>query len=188
MSTLALARPEPLALRRRARQAMQSLAYLLAELALGVLYLIALPTAFLGGATALRRLLELERTLANRLLAARIPAMRPVMPGEPIDRRNVAFLASRLPLCALAAALCAIPAALVVELLIHAVEGFVGTSSYLGGWCRSTVCGLECAAGPGRGRSGWPVRGDDGQGDAGRCVGRGTPCRVMTAVCCAEGV
>ena len=134
MSTLALARPEPLALRRRARQAMQSLAYLLAELALGVLYLIALPTALLGGATALRRLLELERTLANRLLAARIPALRPVMPGEPIDRRNVAFLASRLPLCALAAALCAIPAALVVELLIHAVEGFVGTSSYLGPW------------------------------------------------------
>ena len=115
MSTLALARPEPLALRRRARQAMRSLAYLLAELALGVLCLIALPTALLGGATALRRLLELERTLANRLLAARIPALRPVMPGEPIDRRNVAFLASRLPLCALAAALCAIPAALVVD-------------------------------------------------------------------------
>src|ERR1035438_9647090 len=113
---------------------MQSLAYLLAELALGVLYLIALPTALLGGATALRRLLELERTLANRLLAARVPALRPVMPGQPIDRRKVAVLASRLPLCALAAALCAIPAALVVELLIHAVEGFVGTSSYLGPW------------------------------------------------------
>ena len=134
MSTLALTRPEPLALRRRARQAMRSLAYLLAGLALGFLYLIALPGALLGGATALRRLLELERTLANRLLAARIPALPPVMPGAPIEWRKVAFLASRLPLYALAAALCAIPAALVVELLQHAVEGFVGSSSYLGPW------------------------------------------------------
>ena len=142
MSTLAHTGHEPLALGRRARQAMRSLAYLLAGLALGVLYLIALPTALLGGATALRRLLEFERTLANRLFAARIPALRPIMPGEPIERRQVAFLASRLPLYALAAALCAIPAALVVELLLHAVEGFVGSSSYLGPWSLGPAVGF----------------------------------------------
>jgi len=134
MRTLALTGSEPLALKGHARQATRSLAYLLAGLALSALYFIAMPTALLGGATALRRLLELERTLANRLLAARIPALRPVMLDERIDRRDVAFLASRLPLYAFAAALCAIPAALLVELLVHSVEGFVGSSSYLGPW------------------------------------------------------
>lgn len=113
---------------------MRSLAYLLAGLALGVVYLIALPTALLGGATAVRRLLEFERTLANRLLAARIPALRPVMPDEPIERRQVAFLASRLPVYALAAAVCAIPASLVVELLLHAGEGFAGSGGFFGPW------------------------------------------------------
>ena len=56
------------------------------------------------------------------------------MLDERIDRRDVAFLASRLPLYAVAAALCAIPAALLVELLLRSVEGFVGSSSYLGPW------------------------------------------------------
>ena len=123
---------------RRAR----SLAYLLAGLTLGVLYLIALPTTLLGGATAVRRMLEFERTLANRLFAARIPALRPTMLGEPIERRQVAFLASRFPLYALAAALCAIPAALVVELLLHALEGFVGSTSYLGPWSLGPAVGF----------------------------------------------
>ena len=134
MRTLALTGSEPLALKGHARQATRSLAYVFAGLALSVLCLIALPTALLGGATALRRLLELERTLANRLLAARIPALRPVMLDERIDRRDVAFLASRLPLYAFAAALCAIPAALLVVLLMYSVEGFAGSSRYFGPW------------------------------------------------------
>jgi site-specific recombinase XerC len=34
----------------------------------------------------------------------------------------------------------------------------------LGGWCRSTFCGVGCAARLRRERSGWPARGDGGPG------------------------
>src|ERR1035437_1749421 len=116
MTTNALALTAPLAFRRHLAQAGRSLAFVTAGLAFGVLYLVALPTALIGGAPAVRRLLELERPLAHRRVAgaagagrargggvrarppvlpppgfsgARIPALPPVSPEEAISWRNV---------------------------------------------------------------------------------------------------
>ena len=133
MSPAGTATP-PLVLRQRFEHAGRSLGFLLIGVGLGVLDLVALPTALVGGAAALRRLLELERTVANRLLRARIPALPPVGTDEPIAWRTVAFLVLKLPAAVIALCVCAVPAALAAFLLMHAGEGFAGSSSYLGPW------------------------------------------------------
>ena len=141
MSTLDLSH-DRLALHRRLERVARSLAYLGLGLTLGVLYLLALPAVLLGDAATLRRLLELERTTTNRLLGARIPALPPAVPGSPPERRKIAFLAAKLPLTALATAVCLIPGALVVVLVARASEGFEGSTSYLGPWSLGPFVGL----------------------------------------------
>lgn len=108
MSTLDLSH-DRLALPRRLEQAARSVAYLGLGLALGVLYLLAVPAVLLGDAAILRPLLELERSSTNRLLGARIPVLPRTVPGSTPERRRIAFLAAKLPLTALATAVCLIP-------------------------------------------------------------------------------
>lgn len=147
MTTAIAPIPTPgLALRRRFEHAARSLAFLLVGVALGALYLVALPTALVGGAAALRRLLELERTVANRLLQAKIPALPPVAADEPIAWRTVGFLVAKLPATAVALCVCAIPGALAVFLLVHAGEGFAGSSSYLGPWALNWMVAISLVA------------------------------------------
>jgi hypothetical protein len=74
MRSLELSQTNQLALPQRLTDAARTLAFLVASLPLGVMYLVTLPIAALAGPAALRRLLEAERALVNRLLCARIPA------------------------------------------------------------------------------------------------------------------
>ena len=126
----------------RLAEAARALLFVVASLPLGVAYLAALPIAALIGPGALGRMLELERTLANRALGARIPAPPPVTPDASLERHKIAFLVAKLPVSACAAAFCALPAALFTELLVRAVQGLAGSSLYLGPWPLRAVAGL----------------------------------------------
>ena len=150
MSTLPRSPDERLALAWRLAYAGRTALFLVAGLPLGVVYLASLPIAALAGPESLQRLLELERTLVNRLLGARLPAPPPLPPDATVRRHEVAFLAAKLPVSVAAAALCAIPAAVLIELLAHAVQGLTGSRSYLGPWPLGppVALGLVALAGP----------------------------------------
>ncbi len=126
----------------RLARAARALLFVVASLPLGVAYLAALPIAALVGPTALGRMLELERALANGLLGAHIPAPPPITPDASVERHKIAFLVAKLPVSACAAAFCALPAALFAELLVRAVQGLAGSSLYLGPWPLRTVAGV----------------------------------------------
>ena len=128
----------------RLARAARALLFVVASLPLGVAYLAALPIAALVGPTALGRMLELERALANGLLGAHIPAPPPITPDASVERHKIAFLVAKLPVSACAAAFCALPAALFAELLVRAVQGLAGSSLYLGPWPLRTVAGVVC--------------------------------------------
>jgi len=136
LSTSQLAFPQRLAAAARA------LLFLAASLPLGVVYLATVPIGALVGPAALRRMLELERMLTNRLLGARIPAPPPFTPDTPVERHEFAFLVAKLPISACAAAFCALPMVLFAELLRRAVQGLAGSSLYVGPWPLATVAGL----------------------------------------------
>jgi signal transduction histidine kinase len=142
MRSLELSQTNQLALPQRLTDAARTLAFLVASLPLGVMYLVTLPIAALAGPAALRRLLEAERALVNRLLCARIPAPPPLTPETTVGRRQVAFLAGKLPVSACAAAVCALPIALFAELLVRSVQGLAASSSYLGPWRLGAAAGL----------------------------------------------
>ncbi|HYB29972.1 MAG TPA: histidine kinase [Solirubrobacteraceae bacterium] len=141
MSTIELD-TRPLAFGRRLTQAARGLAFLVVSLPLGLAYLLALPIALLAGPLVVRRLLEIERALANRLLCARSPAPAPVTTDSRIERHQIACLVAKFPLSVCAAAICALPLALLIELLALAVRGFSGSASYLGQWDLGPVTGL----------------------------------------------
>jgi signal transduction histidine kinase len=119
--------------------------FLVIGVPLGVVYLVAVPIAALAGPEALQRLLEVERVLVNRLLCARIPAP-PFTPDVAVDRRQIGFLVAKLPITVGAAVFCAVPAAVLAELVARAVQGLAGGGSYLGPWPLSTVVGLVLVA------------------------------------------
>jgi len=131
-----------LAFPKRVAGAARALLFLAASLPLGVVYLAAVPIGALAGPAALRRMLELERMLANRLLRARIPAPPRFTPDTPVERHQIAFLVAKLPISACAAAFCALPVVLFEELLRRAVQGLAGSSLYVGPWPLATVGGL----------------------------------------------
>jgi signal transduction histidine kinase len=141
MSTIELD-TRPLAFGRRLTQAARGLAFLVVSVPLGLAYLLALPIALLAGSLVVRRLLEIERALANRLLCARSPAPAPVTPDSGIEPHQIACLAAKFPFSVCAAAVCALPIALVIELLALAVRGLSGSASYLGPWDLGPVTGL----------------------------------------------
>ena len=131
-----------LAFPQRLAGAVRALIFLTVSLPLGVAYLAALPIAALAGPAALRRMLELERTLANRLLGARIPAAPALTPDTPVGRHQIAFFITKLPISAFATASCALPAALFAALLARSVQGLAGSSLYIGPWPLGAVAGL----------------------------------------------
>jgi signal transduction histidine kinase len=133
MSTIELD-TRPLALGRRLTQAARGLAFLVVSVPLGLAYLLALPIALLAGPLVVRRLLEIERALANRLLRARNPAPAPVAPDSRIEPHQIACLVAKFPLSVCAAAICALPIALLIVLLALAVRGLSGSASHLGPW------------------------------------------------------
>jgi len=137
VTAAAPAQARPLALGGHVADAARSAAYLAAGLGLGVLALLAV----LGGRDAVARVAELERRVANRLLTARIAAPPPVT-STPIEWRKAALLAAKLPLTAVAAAWPALPALLLVWLLVHAGEAFAGSDAYLGPWRLATPLGI----------------------------------------------
>lgn len=141
MSTIELD-TRPLAFGRRLTQAARGLAFLVVSLPLGLAYLLALPIALLAGPLVVRRLLEIERALANRLLCARSPAPAPVTTDSRIEPHQIACLVAKFPFSVCAAAICALPLALLIELLALAVRGFSGSASYLGQWDLGPVTGL----------------------------------------------
>jgi signal transduction histidine kinase len=123
--------------------------YIVAGILLGALELIVLLPALLLWPSVTWRLAELERTVANRVLLARISAL-PIRPAlarrrgvAPVERRMVGLLAVRLPTSALALALAAGPAALTYLLLRHGIEGLAGTTDrYIGPWPLGPLAGL----------------------------------------------
>jgi len=139
MSTLELD-TGPLAFGRRLTRAARGLAFLVVSLPLGLAYLLALPIAMLAGPLVVRRLLEIERALANRLLGARSPA--PVTPDSGIERHQIACLVAKFPVSVCAAAVCALPIGLLIVLLALAARGLSGSASYLGPWDLGPITGL----------------------------------------------
>ena len=139
MSTIELD-TRPLAFGRRLTQAARGLAFLLVSLPLGLAYLLVLPIALLAGPLVVRRLLEIERALANRLLCARSPA--PVTPDSGVEPHQIAYLVAKLPFSVCAAAICALPIALLIELLALSVRGLSGSAAYLGPWDLGPITGL----------------------------------------------
>ena len=133
---------EGAAIRQRSREAASAVMFLAVGIPLGVLYLVALPIALLAGPIAIRRLTELERTLANRLLHARIPAPTPLTPDSVLERHQVVWLVAKLPLTIALGAFCAVPFAFAAVLLVVAVRGFAGSSAYLGPWTLGPVVGV----------------------------------------------
>jgi len=146
VSSVDLTEPLPLALGARTADACRTAAYVVSALAVGVLSPLALATAVVVGGPALARLLELERTLANRLLGARIPAPPPATPDAAVDWRTAAMLAAKLPVTLAVGAICAIPAALAVTFLVLAGESFAGSGRYLGPWRLAPATGIALLA------------------------------------------
>jgi signal transduction histidine kinase len=132
----------PLASGRRLTQAARGLAFLVVSVPLGLGYLLALPIALLAGPRGVRRLLEIERALANRLLCARSPAPAPLTPESGLERHQIACLVAKFPVSVCAAAICAVPIALLIELLALAVRGLSGSAAYLGPWDLGPITGL----------------------------------------------
>jgi len=132
----------PLAFGRRLTQAARGLAFLVVSVPLGLAYLLALPIVLFAGPREVRRLLEVERAFANRLLCARSPAPPPVTPESGLERHQIACLVAKFPVSVCAAAICALPIALLIELLVLAVRGLSGSASYLGPWDLGPITGL----------------------------------------------
>ena len=145
MSTAAFAAEERLALRGHGADAARAALYLLLALALGLVHLAALLPLALISPAGLWRLAELERTLANRLLAAHVPPL-PYRRQEFVDRpprRVLALLLLRLPLTIPVAVLALLPLALTFELGRYGLEGLWGTSDrYLGPWALGPIVGV----------------------------------------------
>jgi two-component sensor histidine kinase len=141
VSALELHQSGRLAFSARLDVAAREVIFLVVGLVLGSVYLAALPVAALAGPSALRRLLEVERALINRLLRARIPAPPPLT-SDTVRGRDAAFLGAKLAITAGAAAFCALPLAVLVELVIHSVQGLAGSGAYLGPWPLHTPAGL----------------------------------------------
>ncbi len=141
---------------------LRSLAYVATGIVLGTAYFALLVTslvlgAVLGvfwiglplvvaGATMLWSCVALERTLANSLLDARIPALPPLASRRAgvwehvVDRmrsrpfwRGMLLLALRLPVAVIAFAVIAAGVATAVTLLVYAIRGLAGTDTgYVG--------------------------------------------------------
>ncbi len=143
MTAMELRASGELALPQRLLDAGRALLFLLVSLALGVGDLVVVPIAAVAGPGAVRRMLECERALVNRLLCARVPAPPPLAPDTTVTRQQVAFLAGKLPISLGAVILCALPTALFVELVVHSIEGLTAsTNSYLGPWSLGPIVGL----------------------------------------------
>jgi signal transduction histidine kinase len=143
MTALELRASGELAIPRRLVDAVRTLLFLLASLLVGIGDLVFLPIAAIAGPAAVRRMLEFERALVNRLLCARVPAPPPLAPDTRLTRQQLAFLAGKLPISFGAAILCALPTALFVELVAHSIQALTAsTSSYLGPWALGPVVGL----------------------------------------------
>ena len=143
MTVLELRASGELAIPRRLVDAVRTLLFLLVSLVVGIGDLVFLPIAAIAGPAAIRRMLEFERALVNRLLCARVPAPPPLAPDTTVTRQQLAFLAGKLPISLGAAMLCALPTALFVELVAHSIQGLTAsTNSYLGPWPLGPVLGL----------------------------------------------
>jgi signal transduction histidine kinase len=143
MTALELRTSGKLAISRRLADAVRTLLFLLVSLVVGIGYLVVLPVAAIVGPAAVRRMLECERALVNRLLCARVPAPPPLDPGATVTKQQWVFLAGKLPVSLGAAILCALPTALFVELVAHSIDGLTeSTNSYLGPWLLGPVAGL----------------------------------------------
>jgi signal transduction histidine kinase len=130
----------PLALRARLAGAGQAAAYVVAALALGLVHLVAVVPLALADRRTLWRLAGLERTLANRLLHARVPPLPAT--GMP-PARVVGLLLLRLPAAAVACVAAGAVVAVAVELVRYGAEGVAGSSDrYLGPWALEPVLGL----------------------------------------------
>lgn len=127
--------------RRRLADAAGALVFLLASVPLGVVYLIALPLALLPAPAPLWRLLELERSLSNRLLRARI-APPPLSAQTPLRRSQLALLGWKLPASLGGFLLCAIPVALLAALLVWSADGLGSGQSYIGPWRLGPLMGV----------------------------------------------
>jgi Histidine kinase/Histidine kinase-, DNA gyrase B-, and HSP90-like ATPase len=143
MTALELRASGELAIARRLFDAVCALLFLLVSLVVGIGDLVLLPIAAIAGPAAVRRMLESERALVNRLLCARVPAPPPLAPEARLSRAQLAFLAGKLPISLAAAILCGIPTALFVELVAHSIEGLTASgSAYVGPWLLGPVVGL----------------------------------------------
>ena len=143
MTALELRASGELAIGHRLLDAARALLFLLVSLVVGIADLVMLPIAAIAGPAAVRRMLEFERALVNRLLGARVPAPPPLEPDTTLTREQLAFLAGKLPITLGASILCAIPTALFVELVAHSIQGLTASSSaYLGPWPLNPVVGL----------------------------------------------
>jgi signal transduction histidine kinase len=143
MTALEIRASGELAIPARVLDAVRTQLFLLVSLAVGIGDLVVLPIAAMAGPPAIRRMLEVERSLVNRLLCARVPAPSPLAPDSTVTRQQFAFLAGKLPISLGAAILCALPVALFVQLVAHAIDGFTATSGeYLGPWLLGPVVGL----------------------------------------------
>ena len=123
MTALELRASGELAIPRRLVDAVRTLLFLLVSLVVGIGDLVFLPIAAIAGPAAVRRMLEFERALVNRLLCARVPAPPPLAPDTTVTGQQLAFLAGKLPISLGAAILCALPTALFVELVAHSIQG-----------------------------------------------------------------
>jgi hypothetical protein len=65
-----------------------------------------------------------------------------VTPDSGIERHQIACLVAKFPFSVFAAAICALPIALLIELLALAVRGLSGSASDLGLWDLGPVTGL----------------------------------------------
>jgi len=128
MTALELRASGELAIPHRLADAVRTLLFLLVSLAVGIGDLLVLPIAAIAGPAAIRRMLECERALVNRLLCARVPAPPPLAPNTTVKRQQVAFLAGKLPISLGAAVLCALPTALFVELVAQSIQGLTGST------------------------------------------------------------
>ncbi len=143
MTALELRAIGELAIPRRLVDAVRTLVFLLVSLVVGIGDLVFLPIAAIAGPAAVRRMLEFERALVNRLLCARVPAPPSLAPETTVTRQQLAFLAGKLPISLGAAILCALPTAVFVELVAHSIQGLTGsTNSYLGPWPLGPAVGL----------------------------------------------
>ncbi|MBD0328674.1 MAG: hypothetical protein ICV64_01010 [Thermoleophilia bacterium] len=144
MSTAAVA-GDQLALRAHGAGAARTAVYILLALPLGVVHLVALLPLAVVSPAALWRLAEVERTLANRLLGARIPPL-PYRRAEAVGgppRSVLALILLRLPLTVPVAVLALLPLAVTVQLARYGLEGVWNTSDrYLGPWALGPVVGV----------------------------------------------